>query len=106
MSDDLTSPKYSASTFDMCPTPQAGSKQDRDFSWPGLATTCSIRARVAQGGVGKSSRLSLGSILVAITALEVFCTSPCPEMLLTVGLYIGSTAVRSVILLVCTSIAA
>lgn len=33
---------------------------------------CSSRALVAHGGVGKSSRLSLASILCAITACEVF----------------------------------
>ena len=35
--------------------------------------TCSIRARVAHGGLGKSSRLSRGSMRCAMTACEVFC---------------------------------
>ena len=35
--------------------------------------TCSIRARVAQGGVGKSSGLSAVSCLCAMTACVVFC---------------------------------
>ncbi len=39
---------------------------------------CSINARVAQGGVGKSSGLSAGSTLCAITACEVFCIGAAP----------------------------
>ena len=44
---------------------------------PEIAARCDARARskarVAQGGLGKSSRLSLGSTRCAITACEVFC---------------------------------
>jgi hypothetical protein len=34
--------------------------------------TCSISARVAHGGVGKSSKESCGSARCCITALDVF----------------------------------
>ena len=64
----MTLSKYSANAADICPRPQAGSRQV-----PCGAITYSARARVAQGGVGKSSRASLGDARCAITASDVFC---------------------------------
>src|SRR5260221_13018266 len=52
----------------MCPRPQAGSRHVIELRGLLETTTCSIRTRVAQGGVGKSSRLFLSSALCAITA--------------------------------------
>src|SRR6266508_6062121 len=57
----------------MWPRPQAGSRHVIELRTLLPTTTCSIRARVAQGGVGKSSRLFLSSALCAITACDVFC---------------------------------
>src|SRR6516165_12537482 len=56
----------------MCPRPQAGSRQVMEASDCLETITCSISARVAQGGVGKSSRLFFSSALWAITACDVF----------------------------------
>src|SRR5215471_17797254 len=57
----------------MCPRPHAGSRHVIELRVLLETTTCSIRARVAQGGVGKSSRLFFSSALCAITACDVFC---------------------------------
>src|SRR5262249_48468191 len=57
----------------MCPRPQAGSRHVIALRVLLPTTTCSMRARVAQGGVGKSSRLFFSSALCAITACDVFC---------------------------------
>src|SRR5262249_35833616 len=57
----------------MCPRPQAGSRHVIELRVLLPTTTCSMRARVAHGGVGKSSRLFFSSALCAITACDVFC---------------------------------
>src|SRR5262245_49517308 len=57
----------------MCPRPQAGSRHVIELRALLEMMTCSMRARVAQGGVGKSSRLFFSSALCAITACDVFC---------------------------------
>ena len=57
----------------MCPRPQAGSRQVIELRESLDTMTCSMRARVAHGGVGKSSRLFFSSALCAITACDVFC---------------------------------
>src|ERR1044071_7040047 len=57
----------------MCPRPQAGSRHVIEPNRSLLAITCSMSALVAQGGVGKSSRLFFSSALCAMTAWEVFC---------------------------------
>jgi hypothetical protein len=66
--DATCSPKYSSNTLAMCPAPHAGSKHVSFFRFLLSPITCSSRARVAHGGVGKSSRLSLASDRWAITA--------------------------------------
>src|SRR5262249_35947290 len=58
--------------FCLCPAPQAGSRHVMVANSPGFRRTCSSRARVAHGGVGKSSALSFGSTRCAVTALDVF----------------------------------
>jgi hypothetical protein len=54
----------------MCPRPQAGSRQVMVRRGPLEEIACSTRARVAQGGVGKSSRLVFPSVRWAITACD------------------------------------
>jgi hypothetical protein len=65
--------KFFARADDMWPLPQAGSQHE--WSPSDLCAgnrTCFISARVAHGGVGKSSRLLRASILCAITAWDPF----------------------------------
>ncbi len=62
--------------------PAAGSQQvncDRGVGNSDLRSP--HKARVAQGGVGKSSRLSPGSWRCAMTALDLFCTRELAKML-------------------------
>src|SRR5712671_273307 len=69
----------------MCPRPHAGSRQDIELKSCLDSRTCSTRARVAHGGVGKSSKLFFSSARCAITACEVFCmcsTTPDVEFVL------------------------
>jgi hypothetical protein len=57
----------------MLPAPQAGSRQVDLASASSSSRTCSVRARVAHAGLGKSPLLSRGSARWAMTACEVFC---------------------------------
>ncbi len=65
--------KISLRNLSMCPAPHAGSRQVSFPRSPYRGSTCSNRARVAQGGVGKSSLLSFASVRWAITACDRFC---------------------------------
>ena len=63
----------------MKPRLQVGSRQLMPPSSCVLPMTCSTSARVAHGGVGKSSRLSDASARWAITACDRFCKVPSVE---------------------------
>src|SRR5215510_16494733 len=73
MSEAWTIPKYSVKALDMWPLPQAGSHTDILARSSPVPLSFSHKARVAHGGVGKSSRLSRASKRWDITAWDVFC---------------------------------